>query len=152
MKRITLFLSLISFSIFAFGCENKTTKLMNNTVSSSSNLSNTNEIILSEEYLLGNWQSTEQDWPINLSISKNSTSKKLELNILTVDKGSTKAIFNSKDTNNELWVFLNEDKSIEYRLSIYEDSLLMSMVYVQTDESDEFVPNAIRPWILEKNS
>lgn len=71
---------------------------MNNTISNSSNLSKINEIALSGEYLLGNWQSKEQDWPINLSISK-----KLNLIFLKTEKRKTKAIFNSK---NEFWVFL----------------------------------------------
>jgi hypothetical protein len=100
--------------------------------------------MLSEEYLLGHWESVEEDWSMEIVITKNSKTSQLELKILYPQKEAE--IY--KSVNKENNSFFNSDNSIEYKFLTYENKLLMAKFYAQSDPQ---MPNAIRPWILEKN-
>jgi hypothetical protein len=103
-----------------------------------------NREMLSEEYLLGHWESVEEDWSMEIVITKNSKTSQLELKILYPQKEAE--IY--KSVNKENNSFFNSDNSIEYKFLTYENKLLMAKFYAQSDPQ---MPNAIRPWILEKN-
>ncbi|MBO0438404.1 hypothetical protein [Vagococcus fluvialis] len=146
MKKTFIILIIFSFSILGYGC---TTKKNSDTLKVKSDETSLNSTIedremLSEEYLLGHWESVEEDWSMEIVITKNSKTSQLELKILYPQKEAE--IY--KSVNKENNSFFNSDNSIEYKFLTYENKLLMAKFYAQSDPQ---MPNAIRPWILEKN-
>jgi hypothetical protein len=129
-----------------YGCTTKknsdTLKVKSDETSLNSTIENRE--MLSEEYLLGHWESVEEDWSMEIVITKNSKTSQLELKILYPQKEAE--IY--KSVNKENNSFFNSDNSIEYKFLTYENKLLMAKFYAQSDPQ---MPNAIRPWILEKN-
>ncbi|WP_288394229.1 hypothetical protein [uncultured Vagococcus sp.] len=145
MKKTFIILIIFSFSILGSGC---TTKKNSDTLKVKSDETSLNPTIedremLSEEYLLGHWESVEEDWSMEIEITKNSKTSQLELKILYPQKEAE--IY--KSVNKENNSFFNSDNSIEYKFLTYENNLLMAKFYAQSDPQ---MPNAIRPWILEK--
>jgi hypothetical protein len=146
MKKNFIILIIFSFSILGYGCTTKknsdTLKVKSDETSLNSTIENRE--MLSEEYLLGHWESVEEDWSMEIVITKNSKTSQLELKILYPQKEAE--IY--KSVNKENNSFFNSDNSIEYKFLTYENKLLMAKFYAQSDPQ---MPNAIRPWILEKN-
>jgi hypothetical protein len=146
MKKTFIILIIFSFSILGYGCTTKknsdTLKVKSDETSLNSTIENRE--MLSEEYLLGHWESVEEDWSMEIVITKNSKTSQLELKILYPQKEAE--IY--KSVNKENNSFFNSDNSIEYKFLTYENKLLMAKFYAQSDPQ---MPNAIRPWILEKN-
>lgn len=146
IKKTFIILIIFSFSILGYGCTTKknsdTLKVKSDETSLNSTIENRE--MLSEEYLLGHWESVEEDWSMEIVITKNSKTSQLELKILYPQKEAE--IY--KSVNKENNSFFNSDNSIEYKFLTYENKLLMAKFYAQSDPQ---MPNAIRPWILEKN-
>lgn len=135
---------MVSFSVLAFGCEinNEDNGTINSSTIISNSSSEASQTELSKEFLLGKWKSTEEDWLIEINVYENSETEQLQLDVIeSNDKGTytTASGYSS---------FFNEDKSISYSFSIYENQLTMHKNYIQ--ERKDKAPSAIRPWILEK--
>lgn len=136
MKNTIILLSLINLSIFLFGCHSNNKNSTDNTVSTSVYSFEYNQKKITKDYLIGKWTSTEENRPIDLSISKNLETNILELDISFTKNNVTKANFYSYDKNSKTWVFLHESKPIEYTFNFYEENLLMYRKYISEKISE----------------
>ena len=145
MNKKALLMILMSFSFLAYGCSTRTEKdsTIESTIKTSSSSSEIKKIKLSKEYLTGSWESTEEDWPMEISVYKNPKTEQFELEILE-PKGMA-GVFTTVSGHSS---FYNEDKSIEYHFFLSIDNVLSMTKIVAQD--DPKTPSAIRPWILEK--
>ena len=146
MKKRLFFFILISFSLLAYGCDskNKKNQTVNDSTPTSTTTSEINQIKLSKEYLLGRWQSTEQDWPMEINVYENPETNQLELNILSPEDAA--GIFK---TTSGYSSFSSVDNSVRYKFALYDNHL--TMVKIITSDNPKEV-GAIRPWNLEKIS
>ncbi len=146
MKKRLFFFILISFSLLAYGCDskNKKNQTVNDSTPTSTTTSEINQIKLSKEYLLGRWQSTEQDWPMEINIYENPENNQLELTILAPEDAA-----GTFKTTSGYSSFSSVDNSVRYKFALYDNHLTMVKI-IASDNPKEV--GAIRPWNLEKIS
>lgn len=144
MRKWLIGLVLFSFGIFGFGCTMKKNvenlKVKNDEPSLNSNIEDRPK--LSKEYLLGSWQSPEEDWPMELTISKNLETEQLELDIL-----SPKEMVGTYKTASGYSSYSNEDNSIRYKFSLDGNQLYMQKVFTSNEPK---TVGMVRPWKLDR--
>lgn len=144
MKKTFIILIIFSFSILGYGCTTKknsdTLKMKNDETSLNSTVDDRPK--LSKEYLLGSWQSPEEDWPMELMISKNLKTEQLELEILSPEemKGTYK-------TASGYSSYSNEDNSVRYKFSLNGNQLYMQKVFTSNEPN---TVGMVRPWRLDR--
>ncbi|NKC68523.1 hypothetical protein [Vagococcus fluvialis] len=146
-----IFVYLFLFSIIGFGCksvEKEKQSTDNSKISSSENLS------LSKESLIGQWESKELDRVINVTIGIDKLTNDMNLIVLVPNKDKEQALCNHEDSNEDELVFVNNENSLEYRLSLNNGDLLMFAFSLNNDEekvvTEHTKASAMRPWILTK--
>lgn len=146
-----IFVYLFLFSIIGFGCksvEKEKQSTDNSKILSSENLS------LSKESLIGQWESKELDRKINVTIGIDELTKDMNLIILVPNKDKEQLLCSHEASNEDELVFVNNENSLEYRLSLNNGDLLMFAFSLNNNEekavTEHTKASAMRPWILTK--
>ncbi|MGX7025312.1 hypothetical protein [Vagococcus hydrophili] len=143
MKKSIVFLSLLSFSLFLFGCNSNNKQAVDSTISTSLPSSEIKKVKLSKEYMIGKWTSTEEDWPMEIDIYKNNDTGQMQLDIITPQD-----LAGTYTTASGYSSYSNADNSIQYKFSLDLDNQLIMTKKFPNMKSNEV--GAVRGWLLQK--